>query len=41
MNRLGEHWEWIKHDPDLDSLHGDPRWPVLLERFAGGRSPIQ
>jgi adenylate cyclase len=35
------HREWIEHDPDLELLHGDPRWLELLERFAGGRSPIQ
>jgi eukaryotic-like serine/threonine-protein kinase len=27
------HREWIEHDVDLDSLHGDPRWDALIGRF--------
>jgi hypothetical protein len=30
----------MEHDPDLEPLHGDPRWPELLERFPGGGSPM-
>jgi serine/threonine protein kinase/tetratricopeptide (TPR) repeat protein len=27
------HKEWIEHDPDLESLHGDPRYQALLKRL--------
>jgi Predicted integral membrane protein len=29
------HREWIEHDADLDSLHGDPRCRALIGRFGG------
>jgi adenylate cyclase len=33
------HREWLEHDADLDSLHGERRWGLLLDRFgAPGRS---
>jgi adenylate cyclase len=28
------HREWAANDSDLVGLHGDPRWPELLDRFA-------
>jgi serine/threonine protein kinase/Flp pilus assembly protein TadD len=27
------HKEWIEHDPDLESLHGEPRYQALLKRL--------
>jgi serine/threonine protein kinase/Flp pilus assembly protein TadD len=27
------HKEWIEHDPDLEALHGDPRYQALLKRL--------
>jgi serine/threonine protein kinase/Flp pilus assembly protein TadD len=27
------HKEWIEHDPDLESLHGDPRYQAMLRRL--------
>lgn len=30
----------LEDDPDLASLHGDPRWPKLVAAFARNRAPI-
>ena len=37
---VGSGWgsrDWLEHDPDLDSLRGDPRFAEIVARTKGGR----